>query len=204
MHNRHASQVAKADDDVEDALVEPETRTLRNSFIEAAARAADHSINLLDADDPVAMSNAARAFAVDYADKQAGELITGINDTTREGLGDLVAQAITGNWDVDTLADRLSDTGLFSDDRAEMIARTEINDAQNQGTLEAGKLAGGTIQKIWTLGDNPCPLCEEAADEGPVDLDEDFGDAGDAPPLHPNCECELDLVVLDESDEGEE
>jgi hypothetical protein len=29
-------------------------------------------------------------------------------------------------------------------------------------------------------------LCEEAAAEGEVDLDEDFGDSGDSPPLHPN------------------
>jgi hypothetical protein len=131
------------------------------------------------------------------------------------------------------LADHISDTGIFSDDRAavelraalkqfeqhaagvdsalevliascngEMIARTEINMAMNQGVLEAGRQAqsaGLNVRKVWTLGPNPCPQCEDAAAEGDIDLDDDFGgDAGDAPPLHPNCECSVDLFVADE------
>ena len=49
---------------------------------------------------------------------------------------------------------------------------------------------------------NPCPQCEDAAAEGDIDLEDDFGgDAGDAPPLHPNCECSLDLFVADEAEE---
>jgi hypothetical protein len=114
--------------------------------------------------------------------------------------------------DVDRLADRIADAGVFSDDRAEMISRTEINMAMNQGVLEAGRQAqaqGMNVRKVWTLGANPCPQCEDAAAEGDIDLEEDFGsDAGDSPPLHPNCECSLDLFVADEdqtdADEGDD
>jgi hypothetical protein len=87
-----------------------------------------------------------------------------------------------------------------------MIARTEVSMAQNQGTLEAGrqaKAAGLDVRKVWTLGPNPCPICEAAAEMGVIDLDADFGDeAGDAPPLHPNCQCALDLFVADEEEEA--
>ena len=44
---------------------------------------------------------------------------------------------------------------------------------------------------------------DEAAAEGEVDLDEDFGDSGDSPPLHPNCMCEIELFEPDEEDDDE-
>ena len=157
--------------------------------------------------DPVDLGRLAAERAGDFAEKQAGDLITGINETTRDTLGQLVSDAIASDSDVDELADRIEESGLFSDYRAEMIARTEINRAQNFGTLAAGReaeFAGmDRLAKVWTLGPDPCPLCEEAAEEGTIDLDDEFGDAGDAPPLHPNCQCELELVVLDQEEEEE-
>ena len=174
--------------------------------------------------DPRAIQLRTTTKAVDYAASRAAELVGkrytvdgdlidnpnaqwAINSTTRDTVQGLVRDAAALHWDTDKLATKLEDTGTFSAGRAEMIARTEISFAQNQGTLEAGRQArdasGQNIRKVWTLGDDPCPLCEDAAAEGDVDLEEDFGDAGDAPPLHPNCECELDLFVPDE-DEDEE
>ena len=140
---------------------------------------------------------------------ESGELIENpdarwaISDTTRETLTDLVTNAVALHWDFDQLADKITDTGVFSDARAEMIARTEINRAQNAAVLEMARLAKERdpdwgLKKIWTLGANPCVLCQEAAAIGAVDIDEDFGDAGDGTPLHPNCECDLDLVAPDE------
>ena len=167
----------------------------------AAAASATGSVNqiaaLIDLDDPAAIDHAARAFAVDYADKRAGELIDGLNATTTDALRGLVSQALASNWSVDTFADRIEQAGLFTDYRAEMIARTEISMAQNAGALAAGKeaaKAGAKLKKAWRTADNPCPICEAAEAMGEIDLDADFGDAGDAPPPHPNCECELELV----------
>src|SRR6516165_11242736 len=118
-----------------------------------------------------------------------------------------IVDAVGLHWDVDKLADHIAGTGgLFSDGRAEMIARTEVSMAQNAGTLEAGRqarAAGLNVRKVWGLGPNPCELCQDAAAEGDIDLDDDFGDeAGSGPPLHPNCQCTLDLVVADEEKEA--
>ena len=170
------------------------------------------------------VANRLHTFAVDYAADRAAELVGkrvsergelvanpdarwAISDTTRETVNGLVRDAVALHWDTDQLADKLTDSGIFSDARAEMIARTEISRAQNSATLELAKLArersGRNFQKIWTVDGDPCPLCEEAAAEGVVDLDDDFGDAGDTPPLHPNCMCELDIVIADDEDEDE-
>ena len=220
---RHQNTVAKAHDHiVDDAIDEPMAehiqQLLRQAIVNAAHQTAVGTVNQLTSVvqpirkaaklwDPAELAGASLAKARDYAEDRVADLVTGINDTTRDILKSEVSRAIAGNWDVDTLADRIADTGVFSDYRAEMIARTETNAAQNWGTLAAGREAsnaGVKMLKSWSLGPDPCPACEEAAAEGEIELDDEFGDAGDAPPLHPNCQCELDLVVAGDSDEDEE
>jgi hypothetical protein len=214
------------DDVIDDALDRPSAVTMRDissAMTQANAGAAGHAVRQIDLDDPQAISLRSRTEAVNYAAHRSAELVGkkydadgnlidnpdadwAITDTMRKVLRDEIRDAVGLHQDVDRLADRLEQTGLFSDARAEMIARTEINMAQNQGVLEAGrqaKAAGLDVRKVWTLGDNPCPACEEAAAEGDIDLEADFGDeAGEAPPLHPNCECNLDLFVADEEEEA--
>jgi hypothetical protein len=196
---------------------------IAGAMTQANAGAAVRTIRRIDLDDPQAISLRTNTEAVNYATYRSAELVgrkydadgnlvdnpdaaAAITDTMRKVLREEIRDAVGLHLDVDQLADRLEQTGLFSDARAEMIARTEINMAQNQGVLEAGRqarAAGLPVQKIWVLGDNPCPQCEDAAAEGAIDLDDNFGDeAGDAPPLHPNCECNLDLFVADEEEEA--
>ena len=47
-----------------------------------------------------------------------------------------------------------------------------------------------------------CDDCEDNADDGAIDLDDDFTSGADAPPEHPNCQCSLSWVV--ETDDGDE
>ena len=164
------------------------------------------------------VANRLHTFATDFAKERGanlvgktvnenGELVDNpdakwaISDKTRDVVNQLVTDAVALHWDMDQLADKLTDTGVFSDYRAEMIARTEISFAQNDATLEMGRLAnerGVPVKKTWTTDGDPCPLCQAAEAEGVKDIDEDFGDAGDGPPLHPNCMCEVELVISDE------
>jgi hypothetical protein len=220
--------VAKADGKtplwpwIDDAIDEPSDATMRDvadGMANAQVGAAASTIKQLDVDDPDAMLLRINTKAVDYAAARAAEIVGkrydtdgnlidnpnadwAITDTARNVLRREIRDGLATDRDVDRLADHITDTGIFSDDRAEMIARTEINVAMNQGVLEAGRQArsaGLPVRKVWTLGANPCPQCEDAAAEGDIDLEDDFGgDAGDAPPLHPNCECSLDLFVADD------
>lgn len=78
-----------------------------------------------------------------------------------------------------------------------MIARTEISAAQNKAMLKAGyefnDHSDRQVRKIWLLGPNPCPICEENGEET-LELDETFSSGDFTPPVHPNCMCEVQLI----------
>lgn len=210
------------DDLVDRALDDPSPTMMRDTeeaLGGAYTGAAHWVIKPMNLDQPDALLLRTATEAVDYAHQRAAEMVGkrydedgnlvdnpnadwAITDTLRNIVRAEVRDAVATDRDVDRLADHLVDTGAFSDYRAEMIARTEINMAMNQGVLAAGRQARALglkeVQKVWTLGDNPCEFCQEAAAQGVIGLDEDFeGEAGDAPPLHPNCECSLELFISD-------
>ena len=142
--------------------------------------------------------------AVEWVKSHAAETITGISEDTRAQIRDLVEDAFSEQFDVDDLADEIGN--LIGDPaRAEVIARTEVMRASNEGQLEAwdqateAGLLTGTEMKEWivTPDDRLCPICEPM-DGKNVALDEDFdvdGDQVDGPPAHPNCRCTLGLSL---------
>lgn len=94
--------------------------------------------------------------------------------------------------------------------RGELIARTEVLHAANQGQLETWMEAqrqgvlGNEYRKKWVLTPDEllCPECE-AMDGEVVEFDQEFdnhqGETAMVPPLHPNCRCSMVLVKADES-----
>lgn len=133
--------------------------------------------------------------AIAWAKEHAGKLAVGISDTTREDIAEAVAAALEGEGIESAYDDILAAVG--DESRAEMIARTEIMDAANEGlaqsweqAVEAGLLTGRE-KKVWISTSNCCDECEELDGEE-VPLNEDFS-AGDDPPLHPNCRCTMGL-----------
>lgn len=143
--------------------------------------------------------------AVNKVREQAGDLIKGISETTREQIKELVEEAFTDpEVDVHGLADSIDEI-IDDPARAETIARTEVMDAANAGQVEAWEqatedgLLTGNEEKEWivTPDDRLCPVCEPM-DGVSVPLDEDFdvdGDQIDGPPAHPNCRCTLGLKL---------
>lgn len=136
--------------------------------------------------------------AIAWAEERAGELVTQVDETTRQAVADLTAQALREGWSNDDLADALDSAEVFGPDRAERIARTETAFADVAGNLEGYRASGVVAAKRWIVADaGECDLCAELDGEE-VGLDEDFpGDGGDGPPLHPNCRCDV-LPVLQE------
>lgn len=139
----------------------------------------------------------------------AGKLIVdrkaewNINATTNEVAKRLVTEALENNWNVGKLSDALTASNLFTPLRAETIARTEISRAQNLTMLRAGyeynriakKNHKRFVKKIWLLGPNPCPICEENGGEI-LSLSKEYSSGDFAPPVHPNCMCELELIEV--------
>lgn len=93
--------------------------------------------------------------------------------------------------------------------RAETIARTEVNQARNVATLNTWKqartegLLSRNVQKTW-VAVSACPVCEEIVawveeQGGGIPLDSAFwsatlGQGLQGPPAHPRCRCSPALV----------
>jgi len=101
----------------------------------------------------------------------------------------------------DVLTSRYHDRLVSS--RASMIARTEIQSAQNQGRYlgwtqasEQGLVDPATT-KMWLVSPlDPCDICEELSGEI-VRWDMAFSNGGLVPPAHPNCRCVSVLIPPD-------
>jgi SPP1 gp7 family putative phage head morphogenesis protein len=147
--------------------------------------------------------------AVEYAKSRAAELVTQVDDTTRDRLRTLTARAEEEGWSNDQLADEIEAFSGFSADRAEMIARTETAFADVQGNLAGWQESGVVKGKRWLVGAGCCEDCEKL-DGQVVALDEQFEPEDDAPidgpPYHPNCRCDVAPGVMtdEELDEGDE
>lgn len=126
-----------------------------------------------------------------------------IDEATRELIRGDVGNALDNGWSNDRLATELENSYAFSADRSEMIARTETAFGDVQGNLIGWRDSGLVVGKEWITGAGCCDLCDEL-DGVVVGIDDDFpNDGGDAPPLHPNCRCDVKPVLADDSTSGD-
>jgi hypothetical protein len=113
-----------------------------------------------------------------------------ITEDTRDEVTNLVAQAEEENWSNDQLREAIVNADLFSEDRADMIARTELKriDAMS---ADATASATGATSKRWLLSSdhNEADECDQNEAEDWVDIDDAFPSGADIPPDHPNCQC---------------
>ena len=97
-------------------------------------------------------------------------------------------------------------------ERAELIASTESSRAYLAGNVQSAKDSGVVSGAKVLLSSDPCPLCEEIAGQGEMDLDSTWYTDPSAPeayqdkphpPFHPGCFCDLEFV-LSGNDSGAE
>ena len=121
-----------------------------------------------------------------------------ITDTTRDEIASLVENAIANGATNDELAQELADAYGFSSERAEMIARTETNIADNDITLNTYKNGGVEKKQWWTANDDlVSEECMANQDDGVIGINENFSSGDEAPPTHPNCRCTILAVFED-------
>ena len=145
------------------------------------------------------------ARAVDWAASHSAELVTGVTEATRNEIRDTISQGLEENIGTDGIADRLASLYAFSDERADLIAQTEVANANMAGALEgmrAARNAGVNLTKEWLPDADACDICLDNADAGPIPLDELFPSGDDQPQAHPNCKCSLISHI--EDDDGNE
>jgi hypothetical protein len=151
-----------------------------------------------------ARNRAAELVGMKYND--AGELVPNpdakwaITDTTRDEIRRIVTAGFEDpSATAASIAADIDAAGIYSPDRAEMIADTEIAHAQTAGNISIWQ-DSGLVSKVNVLLSNAeavCDECEDIADAGPYDLD----DIADEYPFHPNCRCTLTAVVNEDQDQ---
>lgn len=122
-----------------------------------------------------------------------------IDETTRTMIRDIISDGLDDNIGNAAIADAIETATAFSAERAALIAHTEIAIVNSKASLLSYKGARDDldldIKKEWLLGENPCKICQANADEGPIDLDDEFESGDTETPAHPNCECAISPVV---------
>lgn len=149
--------------------------------------------------------------AVDYAESRSAELVTDIDEATRNMLRGIIADGIEQGKSRDDILAEIESSNAFSESRAQLIADTEIRMANGQGRLagwRAARDAGVRLKKGWVLGDNSCEECQQNADDGWIDLDENFsGTDTDTDPGHVKCDCGTTVEIQEDNrndtEEGE-
>jgi 2'-5' RNA ligase len=117
-----------------------------------------------------------------------------ISETTRDEIRDIVARAFEAKEiSISDIATSVEEAGIFSESRAEMIARTEVSRAQVAGNLQTWEKSGMVQSLRWktSASEGVCADCEMNDDEV-VQFGEAFPSGAEQPgDDHPNCRCSV-------------
>ena len=141
--------------------------------------------------------------AVNYLSLHGAELVTRIDETTRDYIRTVITQGTREGWSYNRMADAITDRykefaigkpQLHIDSRAHLIAVTETAKAYEEGSaIVARDLqdSGLVMEKSWlTVGDNRVSDgCRENQSAGWIPLDSAFPSGDDNPPRFPGCRC---------------
>jgi len=188
--------------------------TYKNVVLDVASSygpwAASHFGLIAKAPDPF------REPMIEWIRQNAATRVAGINQTTREQIRDILAEATEEGDSVQEIARSLDD--LYLDDiipnRSMTIARTEVGNAANFASHEAATQLGVPMKKTWnTLGDafvrdtHADADGQTVKDEEPFEVGEDQllwpGDIslGAGPEEVINCRCFLTWEPADEDED---
>ena len=143
--------------------------------------------------------------AVEYLNRYGADLVTKVNQTTKDQLRTIISHATEEGWSYSKTSKEIrSKFDGFSErkpqlhirNRAELIAVTETGNAFEKAAMiqaEALQQAGLPMEKSWnTVGDDHVSDgCQKNEDAGWIPIDEPFP-SGDMQPLRfPGCRCNL-------------
>ena len=129
------------------------------------------------------------AMAAAWARQYGAQLVTGLTETTRKVVANIIAQHLEGALTREQLIQMLEPA--FGTVRAEMIAITETTRARNQAILDYADMLRGIgleVMLIWETAqdDRTCSACRPL--HGSTTWTE-------PPPLHVRCRCRLRLEI---------
>jgi hypothetical protein len=141
--------------------------------------------------------------AVQWLEEHAAEMVTKINQTTRDEIARLVTRGVEEGWSYNRTAREISGRfeefavgkpQLHIESRAHLVAVTESANAYEQGNrqgIDQLVAAGLEMEHSWnTMQDDlVTEECQENQDADWIPLDESFPSGDDEPPRFPGCRC---------------
>ena len=135
-----------------------------------------------------------------------GELVTNpnaemaISDSTRNMLREIITEAFAHEAPMSELVGRIKNDGVFSEERAKLIAHTEVKFAQAGGNLAAWKKAGivKTIRSYTSALHQGPDECDDNEEAGPIELGKKFPSGHETSPFHQNCNCTVAIAELND------
>ena len=193
-----------------DRLVPSAERAL-NSVAREVARLAMQGVGVGDEDSRSARAREnAREWATDRASEMVGlhrrddnEIVLdrqpdmSIAATTAVMLHKTVNEAIEKQWPETLVRARLADEYALSEDRADLISKTEVGIAAGIIASIAYKASGIVIGKRWvTKNDNRVEIhCRTNEEAGIIPLGQRFPSGHLTPMAHPRCRCKIAPVI---------
>ena len=161
--------------------------------------------------------SSSNAVAAEYASKRAAEMVGMaydaegnlipnpnaewvISETTRKEIRQIVTDAFLEETNKADIADAIlvalgnesNEDGIFSEGRANMIASTEVANAQVGGNWTVWQKSGIVLKVKWLTSedDNVCEICA-GNDNFEVEFGQPFPSGDLRPTAHPRCQCIL-------------
>jgi SPP1 gp7 family putative phage head morphogenesis protein len=133
--------------------------------------------------------------ALKFLDTYTFDNIQGMTDEIQNDLRQELQRAILNGESVEEMKKRVKEVMKVADNRARLIARTELNRAENMGNLDGWRQSGLDMEKEWVaeLDGRTSEACKYL-DGKKVGINEKFiykGQEYDSPPQHPNCRSTL-------------
>ena len=142
--------------------------------------------------------------AIAYIQEYTFNNIKGMTDEILDDLRAELQRGIMNGEGIAKIKDRISKVFDVGENRAEMIARTETNRAENQGRLQAFKSSGKKYKKKWvsTIDERTSDQCRRLNGKE-VEMNDNFKDGttgweGPCPPAHVDCRSRVIFVTEDE------
>ena len=128
-----------------------------------------------------------------------------IDEDVRDELAKLVSYAEEEGWSNADLRGAIVESNLFSEDRADLIARTELKYIDGMGAAAIAERTGAT-QKKWMLSSmhDDEDECDANAEADWISIDNDFPNGEDTVPAHPRCRCVVTYGWEQQTDEEQE
>jgi hypothetical protein len=121
----------------------------------------------------------------------------GLDKNRQATLDSFIAEAQKGGLTGQALEDAIAAKRQeLINDRARVIASTEMANAMEEGAFVVAKTRGDT-HKVWIAGGSPkvCDICIANQAQGVIPIDKAFSSGDMVPPAHPSCYCAVSYLT---------